>query len=124
MQYQRLVPHAQAPTPTQYGYDIFSAEGYAIMPGDRVVVSTGIKVQLPQGWYGVLQNKTGITIKHGVTVTGTAEPGYDGELKVVIFNQDRKNTFVIRPGYRVAHLVLQPFGPPLPPVCTETAPDN
>ena len=121
MQYQRLVPHAQAPQASAIGYDIFSAEGYAIMPGDRVVVSTGLKVKLPPGYYGVLLPKTGITIKHGVSVSGTLDSTYDGELKVVIFNHDRKNTFVIRPGYRVAELVLQPVASL---ESTEIAPDN
>lgn len=111
----RLVPHAQLPTrdPGSVGYDIFSAEGYVILPGERAVVSTGIKLKIPDGFYGVLAPKTGITIKHGIEVgAGIIEPGYDGELKVVLFNHDRKHNFVIRPGYRVAQMVLQPYALP------------
>jgi dUTP pyrophosphatase len=57
----------------------------------------------------MLAAKTGILIKHGVEVgSGIIEPGYDGELKVVLINHDRR-AFVVRPGYRVAQLVLQAF---------------
>ena len=111
----RLVPHAQMPTRDHgsVGYDIFSAEGYVVLPGERAVVSTGIKIKIPDGFYGVLVPKTGITIKHGIEVgAGIVEPGYDGELKVVLFNHDRKHNFVIRPGYRVAQLILCPYAIP------------
>ena len=121
MKITRLVPHAQLPTRTTgIGYDIYSAEGYVVQPGERVVISTGLKVSLPQGYYGTLFSKTGITIKHGVTVTGLLEPGYEGELKVVLFNFDRKS-FVVRQGYRVAELVVAPCVTPDP---VEIVPDN
>jgi len=101
-----LVPHAVAPTATATGYDVYSAESYVVQPGERCVVSTGIKLKIPDGYYGTLVSKTGIMIKHGVEVGATlVEPGYDGELKVVLFNRDRR-AFVVRPGYRVAQLVL------------------
>jgi len=111
MEFAVTSPTATMPQQTSVGYDIFSAEGYAVMPGERVVVSTGVTVKIPPGHYGVLHPKTGIMIKHGVTVSGIIEPDYMGELKVVLFNQDRKNTFVIRPGYRVASLVFQKSEP-------------
>lgn len=109
MQVTRLVPHAQLPTPSTVGYDLYSAESYVVQPGDRCVISTGISVNIPDGFYGMLAAKTGILIKHGVEVgSGIIEPGYDGELKVVLINHDRR-AFVVRPGYRVAQLVLQAF---------------
>lgn len=117
MEFTVVSPTATIPQRTSVGYDIFSSEGYAVMPGERVVVSTGVTAKLPDGHYGVFHPKTGIMIKHGVTVAGTLDPDYTGELKVVVFNHDRKNTFVIRPGYRVASLVVGPMQ-------TGTAPDN
>jgi dUTP pyrophosphatase len=49
-------------------------------------------------------------VKHGITVgAAVVDPDYKDELKVVLFNHDTRNPYVIRPGYRIAQLILQPF---------------
>jgi dUTP pyrophosphatase len=110
---KKLSPHALLPsrgTPGSAGYDIYSAEGYVLLPGHRVVVSTGIQVKLPEGTYGQVAPRSGIAIRHGVDVgAGIIDPDYEGELKVVLFNHDPKNNFIIRPGYRIAQLLLIPY---------------
>ncbi len=110
---QKLVPHATIPsraTPGSAGYDLFSAEGYVILPQHRVVVSTGIQVALPEGTYGRVAPRSGLAVKHGLDVgAGVVDPDYTGELKVVLFNHDPKQTFIIRPGYRIAQLVLESY---------------
>ena len=110
---RKLVPHATLParaTAGAAGYDLFSADGYIILPGHRVVVSTGITVELPPGTYGRIESRAGLAVKHGITVgAAVVDPDYKDELKVVLFNHDTRNPYVIRPGYRIAQLIIQPF---------------
>jgi dUTP pyrophosphatase len=92
------------------GYDLFSTDSYVIMPGRRVVVSTGITVQLPPGTYGRIAPRSGLAVKHGLdTLAGVIDPDYTGEVKVVLQNLDAVQPFVIRPGYRIAQLILENY---------------
>lgn len=108
---KKLVPNAILPsraTPQSAGYDLYSSEGYVLLPGHRVVVSTGIQVQLPPGVYGRIAPRSGLAVKHGLGVgAGVIDADYQGEIKVVLFNHDLRNNFVIRPGYRIAQLLLE-----------------
>ena len=110
---KKLVPHAVVPVQTSEfsaGYDIYSANEYFILPGHRAVVSTGISLELPPGTYGRIESRPGLVVKHGVTVGSSAVgPDQTDELKVVLFNHDSKNPFMIRPGYRVAQLILENY---------------
>ena len=109
----KLVPTAIIPVHSSEGssgYDLFSVDSYIVLPGQRVVVSTGVSVELPPGTYGRIESRVGLAVKHGVTVgAGLVDPDYKDELKVVLFNHDTRNPFVIRPGYRIAQLILQPY---------------
>ncbi len=89
------------------GYDLTSTEGCVILPGKRAVVGTGISVQLPPGVYGRVAPRSGLAVKNGLHVgAGVVDPDYTGEIKVVLFNLD-ENPFVVKPGYRIAQLVLE-----------------
>ena len=109
----KLVPHANLParsTPGAAGYDLFSTDNYVVLPGRRVVVSTGISVQLPPGTYGRVAPRSGLAVKHGLdTLAGVIDPDYTGEIKVVLQNLDMNQPFVIRPGYRIAQLILEKY---------------
>lgn len=109
----KLIPHAIIPsraTNGAAGYDLYSADGYVLLPQHRVIVSTGIQVALPEGVYGRVAARSGLAVKHGLDVgAGVIDPDYTGELKVVLFNHDPKQTFVIRPGYRIAQLILERY---------------
>ena len=109
----KLVPHAILParaTDGAAGYDLYSADSYVILPGHRVVVSTGISLQLPLGTYGRIAPRSGLAVKHGLNIlAGVVDPDYTGEVKVVIHNTDERQPFIIRPGYRIAQLILENF---------------
>lgn len=109
----RLTPNASLPargTPGAAGYDLYSTDGYVVLPGHRVVVSTGIAVQLPPGTYGRIAPRSGLAVKHGLdTLAGVIDPDYTGELKVVLVNTDMRIPFVIKPGYRIAQLILENY---------------
>lgn len=110
---KRLVPNAVLPTrgtPGSAGYDLYSTDGFIIMPGHRVVVTTGVSVELPNGTYGRIAPRSGLAVKHGVDVlAGVVDPDYTGELKVVLVNTDLRRAFMIRPGYRIAQLILENY---------------
>ena len=107
---KKLVDGAQLPVRSSdgaVGYDLCSVNGYVILPGRRAIVSTGISVQLPPGVYGRVAPRSGLAVKNGIDVgAGVIDPDYTGELKVVLFNHDQ-NPFVIKPGYRIAQLILE-----------------
>lgn len=109
----KINPLATLPTrgtPGAAGYDLFSTDSYVVLPGRRVVVSTGITVQLPPGTYGRVAPRSGLAVKHGLdTLAGVIDPDYTGEVKVVLQNLDTNQPFVIRPGYRIAQLILERF---------------
>ena len=110
---QKLVPNAVIPTrgtPGAAGYDLYSTDGFIIMPGHRVVIPTGVAVELPAGTYGRIAPRSGLAVKHGVDVlAGVVDPDYTGELKVVLVNTDLRRAFMIRPGYRIAQLILENY---------------
>lgn len=109
----KISPNATLParsTPGAAGYDLFSTDSYVVLPGRRVVVSTGITVQLPPGTYGRIAPRSGLAVKHGLdTLAGVIDPDYTGEIKVVLQNTDLNQPFVIRPGYRIAQLILEKY---------------
>jgi dUTP pyrophosphatase len=76
-----------------------------------VVVSTGIGLQkLPYGTYGRIAPRSGLAVKHGLdTLAGVVDPDYRGEIKVVLINTDMRVPFVIKPGYRIAQLILEKY---------------
>lgn len=88
------------------GLDLHSVESYVVLPGQRVVVSTGLKVRLPNGVYGRIAPRSGLAVKHGLDV-GAGVVDVDKEIRVVLFNHDEYKPFVIRPGYRIAQLILE-----------------
>lgn len=109
--FYKLRPDAIIPsrsTPGAIGLDLHSVEPYVILPGQRVVVSTGLRVLLPEGVYGRIAPRSGLVVKHGLDIgAGVIDPDYEGELRVVVFNHDDSLPFIIRPGYRIAQLILE-----------------
>jgi dUTP pyrophosphatase len=92
------------------GMDIVSAEDVSIAPGARHAVATGLSVAIPEGYEIQVCPRSGLALKHGITVPntpGTIDSDYRGELKVILINLGDE-PFVIVRGDRVAQLVLAP----------------
>ena len=82
-----------------------------LQPGARAVVGTGIAVEIPEGYAGFVQPRSGLAARHGIGVVnspGLVDSGYRGELRVVLLNTDRETTFSVEPGMRIAQLVVVP----------------
>lgn len=90
------------------GMDIVSAETVRLAPGARHAVATGLAVAIPHGYEIQVRPRSGLAIKHGITVPntpGTIDSDYRGELKVILINHGTE-PFAIERGDRVAQLVL------------------
>jgi dUTP pyrophosphatase len=109
---RRLHPDAQMPVgayPGDAGLDLASVEDVVLGPGERRTVATGLAVAIPAGHGGFVQPRSGLAARHGITVVnspGLIDSGYRGELKVVLLNTDAVTPFHIRPGDRIAQLVV------------------
>lgn len=94
--------------PSDAGADIFSSESLMIHPGERATVSTGIALEIPEGFYGRVAPRSGLAAKHGIDVlAGVVDSSYRGEIKVVLINTDRHNTFHVEKGDRIAQLIVE-----------------
>jgi dUTP pyrophosphatase len=94
------------------GLDLYAAEGARIVPGARVSVGTGLAVAIPDGLAGLVLPRSGLALKHGVTLVnspGLIDPGYRGEVRVVLLNTDQTMEFQCTPGDRIAQLLLVPI---------------
>ena len=94
------------------GLDLVAVERVELAPGGgRAVVGTGIAVQVPEGWAGLVCPRSGLAARHGIGVVngpGVIDAGYRGEVRVVLHNTDPTEPFVVEPGDRIAQLVLVP----------------
>lgn len=117
MEYQLKVKlvheDAQLPqyaNPGDAGLDLYSIEEKIIRPGEFELISTGIIVELPPGTEAQVRPRSGLALKHGVTVLnspGTIDEGYRGEIKVILINHGQKE-FKVEKHMRIAQMVVAP----------------
>jgi dUTP pyrophosphatase len=111
---QRLRPDAVVPERAysgDAGLDLTACEHVVLAPGERAVVATGVAVAIPDGYAGFVQPRSGLAARSGITIVnapGLIDSGYRGEVRVILLNSDREETFVVEPGMRVAQLVVLP----------------
>lgn len=93
------------------GFDLTACEGITLGPGERAVVPTGIAVEIPSGYAGFVQPRSGLASRHGIGVVnspGLIDSGYRGEICVVLLNTDAREPFTVDRGMRIAQLVVAP----------------
>ena len=111
---RRLRPDAHVPLQAyegDAGLDLAACERTVLEPGARGTVPTGVAVEIPDGYAGFVQPRSGLAARHGIGIVnspGLIDSGYRGEIRVVLLNTDREHTFVVEPGMRVAQLVIAP----------------
>lgn len=112
----RLDPDLPLPAyarPGDAGADLVAREG-ALLParGGRAMVPAGVAVAIPEGHAGLVLPRSGLAIRHGVTVLnapGLVDAGYRGELRVLLVNTDPSEDYVVHRGDRIAQLVIVAF---------------
>ena len=111
---KRLDPRAQLPeykSPGASGLDLSTLVGHLLYPGRRVVLPTGIAVQMPIGFEGQIRSRSGLSAEEGIIVLnspGTIDSDYRGEIKLIIQNNSRV-PYRIEAGDRLAQLVICPI---------------
>jgi dUTP pyrophosphatase len=97
--------------PGDAGADLVARASVTVPPGGgRALVPTGIRVAIPEGFAGFVQPRSGLALRHGVTLAnspGLIDAGYRDELAVIVINTDPVEAFEIRRGDRIAQLVIQ-----------------
>lgn len=110
---RRLRPDAQVPRPAyegDAGLDLSACDPLVLEPGTRAVVATGLAFEIPDGFAGFVQPRSGLAARHGIGIVnspGLIDSGYRGEVRVVLLNTGDE-PFAIEPGMRIAQLVVAP----------------
>ena len=92
------------------GADLATRIDFTINPGERMLVPTGISIALPNGYVALVHPRSGLAIKHGISMVntpGTVDAGYRGELQVILINHDLTQPVSFKKGDRLAQLVIQ-----------------
>ena len=114
----KALPHGEGlPLPAYQsasaaGLDLAAAvqEPLTLAPGSRALIPTGLMMELPSGFEGQVRPRSGLAVKHGVTVLnapGTIDADYRGEIQVLLINLGQED-FTVERGMRIAQLVIAP----------------
>lgn len=112
VKFKKLNPDAILPDYAHVGdagMDLYSVEDLVIEPLTWKLVKTGLACELPNGTEGQVRSKSGIALKNGVFVLntpGTVDENYRGEIGVILYNLNTKESFVIKKGQKIAQYVI------------------
>jgi dUTP diphosphatase len=112
-----LRPEARLPERAYEGdaaFDLFSAEDVEIPAQSRGLVGTGIVLDLPPGVAALTLPRSGLALRHGISLVNTPgliDPGYRGEVKLIVLNTDAREPFTVRAGDRLAQLLVVALTP-------------
>jgi dUTP pyrophosphatase len=96
--------------PSDAGADLATRTDVTILPGERVIVGTGVALAIPDGYAGFVHPRSGLAARAGLSLVnapGTVDAGYRGEIKLCLVNHDPREPIVLRRGDRIAQLVIQ-----------------
>jgi dUTP pyrophosphatase len=91
------------------GVDLYANADLTIQPGERALVPTGLKMAIPRGYEGQVRPKSGLALKHGLTVLntpGTVDAPYRGEVGVIVINHDPRTAYEVKKGDKIAQMVF------------------
>lgn len=110
IQVKKISPGARLPAyshPGDAGMDLFAAEEVVLGAGEVKAVPTGVKMAIPEGYVGLIWDKSGISLQGVHRLAGVVDAGYRGEVKVVMANLGKK-PYVFKQGQKVAQMLIQP----------------
>ena len=110
-------PTPKLETPNSAGVDLraFIAESVFLMPLERTLISTGLKIELPTGYEAQVRSRSGLALKHGISVLnspGTIDSDYRGDIGIILINLSNEE-FEIKNGDRIAQLVIAKHSQPI-----------
>ncbi len=111
-----LDPGAKMPTrahSTDAGLDLYSPVDALVFwngshLGNSVTIDTGVHVEIPAGYVGMIKSKSGLNVNHGITSEGVIDSGYTGSIRVKLYNHSYE-TMYIKAGQKISQLVLLPI---------------
>ena len=92
--------------------------GYGMVSIGQKTIDTGVHVQIPEGYVGLIKSKSGLMVKHGLLTDGTIDSGYTGSIQVKLFNTAQKD-YKFNAGDKIAQLVIVPCLLPEPELVDE-----
>lgn len=102
---------AKAPTRAHErdaGLDLYSRHTTTILDGSSVCLDTGVHVEIPAGYVGLLKSKSGLNVKHGITSEGVIDAGYTGSIRVKLYNHGEQ-PYTVHKGDKITQLVILPI---------------
>ncbi len=107
---KKLHPEAKLPAyahPGDAGMDFFALEKTTIAPKERLIVKTGISIEIPEGYVGLVWDKSGIPLKYGLkTIGGVIDAGYRGEVGIGLLNTSDQE-YIFEAGHKIAQMLIQ-----------------
>jgi dUTP pyrophosphatase len=107
---KKLDPGAIIPTkanPTDAGYDLYALNGAILQKHTHQLVKTGVSLEIPEGYVGLIWPRSGLSYKHGLDVfAGVIDSGYRGDVGVILYNS-QYNSYAIEAGDRIAQILFQ-----------------
>src|ERR1700676_5231470 len=101
-----VLPHYAHAPQEDAGMDLRSVEHVVLAPGVAQGIPTGIAIELQPGYEAQVRPRSGLALKHSITVNfGTIDPGYRGEIRVIMFNLGRAD-YTVEKGDRIAQLII------------------
>jgi len=111
MKVKKIVPYATLPSKAHdgdLGYDLYAVDQISVPTGDTVLISTGIAIQFPNGYGGIIRDRSSVATKRKLfTVAGVIDNGYIGEIKVALYNSTDAVQTIYR-GDKIAQVILIP----------------
>jgi dUTP pyrophosphatase len=110
-----LTPEARLPERAyehDAAYDLYAAEAATLPPLARAVVGTGVALGLPSHLAALTLPRSGLAARHGIAIVnapGLIDPGYRGEVRIILLNTDREHEFRVSVGDRIAQLLFLPL---------------
>lgn len=94
--------------PGDAGFDLYAYGDFVIKPGERMSIPTGIKMAIPEGYVGLVWDKSGLAFRNGLkSMGGVVDAGYRGEVQICLVNLTPED-YAINKGDKVAQMLIQP----------------
>lgn len=104
---QKLDIEFSAPRTGDAGYDLYSIGEYTVFPQQRILVETGLHVEIPDNYVGLVKDRSSVASAGLHTMAGVIDSSYRGELKILLLNVGQ-NDYTIQVGQKIAQLVVVP----------------
>ena len=98
---------------TDAGLDIYTPESIILYAGNSVEIDTGVHIEIPKGYCGLLKSKSGLNVRHGITGEGVIDHGYTGSIAVKLYNNSRdEKMHFFEKGDKLIQLLIVPIETP------------